>query len=111
MVQVRGRLRLKPDAGWLATQVDALTHAQEDRRPRPWAGSDAPEAFIESQLRGILGLEIEVAEIRGKWKMSQNRLAQDADGAARGLADPNDPHHDPDVAAIVAERLRARVEP
>lgn len=36
---------------------------------------------------------------------------QDADGAARGLADPNDPNHDPDVAAIVAERLRARVEP
>jgi transcriptional regulator len=111
MVQVRGRIGLKPEAGWLAAQVDALTHAQEDRRPRPWAVSDAPEAFIESQLRGIVGLEIEITEIRGKWKMSQNRTPEDAAGVVRGLADPADPHHDPDVAAIVAERLRAREEP
>ena len=91
--------------------VAALTEAQESRRPVPWAPSDAPDDYINAMLRGIVGLEIEITEIRGKWKMSQNRLAQDADGAARGLADPDDPHHDPDVAAIVAERLRARVEP
>ncbi|MCA3713450.1 MAG: FMN-binding negative transcriptional regulator, partial [Phenylobacterium sp.] len=46
MVQVRGRIGLKPGADWLAAQVDALTRAQEDRRPRPWAVSDAPPAFI-----------------------------------------------------------------
>ena len=111
MVQVRGVPTLRPERDWLAAHVAALTAAQESRRPAPWAPSDAPADYIESMLRGIVGLEIEITEIRGKWKMSQNRLAQDADGAARGLADPNDPHHDPDVAAIVAERLRARVEP
>ena len=111
MVQVRGRVRLRPDAGWLAAQVDALTQAQEDRRPRPWAVSDAPPAFIESQLRGIVGLEIEITEIRGKWKMSQNRPLPDMAGVARGLADPDDPHHDPAAAAIVAARLAAREDP
>jgi transcriptional regulator len=111
MVQVRGIPTLRPERDWLAAHVAALTAAQESRRPAPWAPSDAPADYIDSMLRGIVGLEIEITEIRGKWKMSQNRLAQDADGAARGLADPNDPHHDPDVAAIVAERLRARVEP
>ena len=111
MVQVRGIPSLRPERDWLAAHVAALTAAQEFRRPAPWAPSDAPADYIDSMLRGIVGLEIEITEIRGKWKMSQNRLAQDADGAARGLADPDDPHHDPDVAAIVAERLRARVEP
>lgn len=111
MVQVRGIPTLRPERDWLAAHVAALTAAQESRRPAPWAPSDAPADYIDSMLRGIVGLEIEITEIRGKWKMSQNRLARDADGAARGLADPNDPHHDPDVAAIVAERLRARVEP
>lgn len=111
MVQVRGIPTLRPERDWLAAHVDALTAAQEFRRPAPWAPSDAPADYIDSMLRGIVGLEIEITEIRGKWKMSQNRLAQDADGAARGLGDPDDPHHDPDVAAIVAERLRARVEP
>ena len=111
MVQVRGIPTLRPERDWLAAHVAALTAAQESRRPAPWAPSDAPADYIDSMLRGIVGLEIEITEIRGKWKMSQNRLAQDADGAARGLADPDDPHHDPHVAAIVAERLRARVEP
>lgn len=111
MVQVRGRVGLKPGADWLAAQVDALTRAQEDRRPRPWTVSDAPPAFIESQLRGIIGLEIGITEIRGKWKMSQNRPLPDMAGVARGLADPADPHHDPAAAALVAERLAAREAP
>ncbi|AWM76688.1 FMN-binding negative transcriptional regulator [Phenylobacterium parvum] len=111
MVQVRGVPTLRPERDWLAAHVAALTAAQESRRPAPWAPSDAPADYIESMLRGIVGLEIEITEIRGKWKMSQNRLAQDADGAARGLADPEDPHHDPDVAALVAGRLAARERP
>ncbi|MFM8940027.1 MAG: FMN-binding negative transcriptional regulator [Phenylobacterium sp.] len=111
MVQVRGVPTLRPDREWLAAHVAALTATQESRRPAPWAPSDAPADYIESMLGGIVGLEIEITEIRGKWKMRQNRLAQDADGAARGLADPADPHHDPEVAALVAARLAAREEP
>ena len=77
----------------------------------PWAVSDAPPAFIKGQLRGILGLEIEITDMRGKWKMSQNRPLPDMAGVAHGLADPSDPHHDPAAAALVAELLAARGEP
>jgi transcriptional regulator len=111
MVQVRGIPTLRPERDWLAAHVAALTAAQESRRPAPWALSDAPADYIDSMLRGIVGLEIEITEIRGKWKMSQNRTEADAAGAVRGLTDPEDPHSDPDVAALVAERLATRGKP
>lgn len=107
-VQVRGRVRLRPNADWLAGQVDALTRAQEDVRPEPWKVSDAPAAYIDAQLRAILGLEIEISEIRGKWKMSQNRRLADMAGVVQGLTDPDDPHFNPAAGALVAERLAAR---
>jgi transcriptional regulator len=76
----------------------------EAPRQKPWQVSDAPHDFIDAQLKAIVGLEIEITSVEGKWKMSQNRTAQDAKGVALGLADPGDPHHNPEVAAIVASR-------
>ena len=111
MVQVRGVPRLRPERDWLAGHVAALTAAQESRRAEPWAPSDAPEDYIDTMLRGIVGLEIEIVEVRGKWKMSQNRTEADAAGAVQGLSDAGDPHGDPEVGALVAERLAARREP
>ena len=46
---------------------------------------DAPETYINSQLKGIVGMEIEIAEIEGKWKVSQNRPENDRTGVADGL--------------------------
>ncbi len=111
MVQVQGRLRLHAGADWLAGQVADLTDAQEAARARPWAASEAPADFLAAQLRAIVGLEVEITRIRGKWKMSQNRPLADMAGVAHGLADPQDPHHDPAAAALVAERLAARQRP
>lgn len=85
-VQVRGKLQVKDDAGWLASQIAALTHQMEGRRPKPWAVSDAPADYIESQIKGIVGLEIEITEIEGKWKVSQNRSVADRHGVAQALA-------------------------
>ena len=56
----------------------------------PWAVTDAPESFIASQLRGIVGLEIPVAHVLGKWKASQNRPAADVDGVVAGLRSTGD---------------------
>jgi transcriptional regulator len=111
MLQARGSLRLRPDREWLAAHVADLSAAQESRRPAPWAVSDAPGDYIEAMLRGIVGLEIEITEIRGKWKMSQNRKLEDMAGVVHGLTDPADPHFNPAAGAIVAERLAARKEP
>lgn len=89
MVQVRGVARVQEDASWLSAQIEALTKAHEDSRDKPWAVSDAPRPFIESQLKGIVGVEIEIASIDGKWKVSQNRNEADRRGVADGLASEN----------------------
>ena len=99
-VQARGRPRAIADAAWLRRQVDDLTAAREGGRPEPWAVSDAPEPFVAAQLRAIVGIEIALTAIAGKWKMSQNRTAEDRAGVVRGLAAEGIA----EVAALVAER-------
>jgi transcriptional regulator len=51
----------------------------------PWSVTDAPEAFVKAQLKGIVGLRLPITRIEGKRKMSQNRNADDRDGVAEGL--------------------------
>ncbi|MGD9913731.1 MAG: FMN-binding negative transcriptional regulator [Rhizobiaceae bacterium] len=85
VVQAGGMVRLIDDRGWLAGQVAELTNVHESGRERPWQVSDAPDAFIEAQLKGIVGMEIELTDIAGKWKVSQNRPVPDRVGVAEGL--------------------------
>jgi len=85
MVQARGRPRVIEDVVWLRTQIEALTRSQEGARPAPWAVGDAPEAFIDAQVKAIVGVEIEIVDIAGKWKASQNRPAADRAGVTAGL--------------------------
>ncbi|NHF74016.1 FMN-binding negative transcriptional regulator [Paracoccus xiamenensis] len=85
MVQVRGTPRLTADADWLRVQIDALTQQMEETRPEPWQVSDAPEKYINAQLRGIVGVEIDITDMRGKWKAGQNRGPADREGVARAL--------------------------
>jgi transcriptional regulator len=84
MVQAKGRAKVMDDA-WLSQQVEELTQALEQRREQPWAVGDAPADFIAMQRRAIVGLEIEILDIRGKWKTSQNRNAADRAGVISGL--------------------------
>jgi len=98
MVQVRGVAKVHDDVQWLEAQVAALTYSHEAKRASPWAVSDAPAPYIQSQLRGIVGVEITIASIEGKWKMSQNRPEADRRGVADGLEQS-------DVAALVRSRI------
>ena len=84
MVQTKGRAKVMDDA-WLARQIEELTLALESRRDKPWAVGDAPADFIAMQRRAIVGIEIEIVDIRGKWKASQNRNAADREGVVSGL--------------------------
>lgn len=86
VVQVRGRPRVVDDTDWLRDQVERLTRAHEDGRAAPWSVDDAPGPFIASQLKGIVGIEIPIERIEGKWKVSQNRSEADRAGVAVGLA-------------------------
>ncbi|WP_322418941.1 FMN-binding negative transcriptional regulator [Mesorhizobium huakuii] len=85
IVQVRGTAKVIDDQEWLARQIGDLTASQEGTREAPWAVADAPPPFIQSQIKGIIGLEIEISEIHGKWKVSQNRPVADRAGVAQGL--------------------------
>ena len=85
MVQARGRLRAVDDRDWLRGFVERLTERNEATRPAPWQVGDAPADFVAAQLRAIVGIEIELSSLVGKWKTSQNRSAADREGVAKGL--------------------------
>jgi transcriptional regulator len=87
MVQASGVLRAVDDAPWLRALVGRLTDHHEAAQPAPWQVSDAPDDFVQQLLRAIVGIEIELTSLTGKWKTSQNRSAADREGVARGLAD------------------------
>lgn len=103
MVQCRGTPRVLHDAAWLHRQIADLTDVHEGGRGRrrPWAVTDAPAEFIDAQVQAIVGLEIPIRWIEGKFKLSQNRPAPDQVGVVEGMSDPDDPHHNPAVAALV----------
>jgi transcriptional regulator len=90
MVQVRGIARTIDDAQWLRDHVTRLTRTHEESQSQPWAVSDAPPAFIDALLSGIVGIEVEIQGIEGKWKVSQNRSAEDREGVVTGLVSKGD---------------------
>ena len=105
MVQARGRLRAIDDKAWLRAFVTRLTDHHEGRRAAPWAVSDAPADFIETMLGAIVGIEIELSALAGKWKVSQNRSAADRAGVVEGLRKEGG---DAALAAAVAALDRSR---
>jgi transcriptional regulator len=96
MVQARGTLRAVDDAPWLRALVGRLTDHHEAAQARPWSVGDAPEDYVQQMLRAIVGIEIALASLLGKWKVSQNRGAADRDGVAAGIAATH-----PQMAALV----------
>jgi transcriptional regulator len=84
IVQARGHPRLLDDPA-LRRQLDAITGHQENARSQPWAVDDAPSDFIAAQQRAIVGVEIPISHLEGKWKVSQNRSAADRGGVVAGL--------------------------
>jgi transcriptional regulator len=86
MVQGRGALRALDDAAWVRAFVERLTERHESTQPAPWAVSDAPEDYLRQMVGAIVGIEIELTALVGKWKVSQNRSKADREGVAAGLA-------------------------
>jgi len=90
VVHVHGSLRVYEDAEWLRRLVTRLTESQESPREKPWHVTDAPEDYIDTMLKAIVGIEIPVQRMQGKWKMSQNRLPQDRNGVIKSLQSQGD---------------------
>jgi transcriptional regulator len=97
VVHAHGVLRAIEDQAWILALLGRLTAHHESERAAPWAVRDAPAEFIDTLLEAIVGIEIPIGRLQGKWKLSQNRPPADraAVAADTGAA----------LAALMAERL------
>jgi transcriptional regulator len=102
-VHAYGTLRFVSDPSALRRHLEALTSHHEATREQPWSVNDAPASYIERQMGAIVGVEIEITRLEGKWKMSQNRAAADIDGVIAGLEASDDARK-----RAVADVVRAR---
>ncbi len=102
-VHVYGTLRAIEDTDWLLDHLRALTDRHETIVRQPWSVDDAPPEFIANLTRAIVGLELPVARVEGKWKVSQNRNEVDATGVMDGLDTVGTP-----ASAAMRELVRAR---
>ena len=90
MVQARGLAKLQDQSQWLADQIKILTAAREASRAEPWAVTDAPRDYIETQLKNIVGIEIEITALEGKWKVSQNQPETNRRSVVAGFSGDED---------------------
>ncbi len=104
-IHAYGPLTFYEDADRLLALVTQLTETHEAGRDQPWAVSDAPKDFIAGMLKAIVGFELPIARLEGKWKMSQNRPAADRAGVVAGLTREGGP-----TEAAVADIVVARSE-
>lgn len=99
VVHARGKLHFKHDAKWKLCHLKSMTDQMEEGRVDPWSVSDAPADYLARQLKGLYGLEFEITELVGKWKMSQNRQNIDKAAVVDGL------HGDGDQAALATAAI------
>lgn len=103
-VHLSGPLIVRDDPDWLRMAVTELTDRHEQVRDDPWAVTDAPADYVDSLLKGIMGVEMRVESVEGKAKLSQNRSVADRRGVIAGLAGEPYPRAD-EVAAAMGRHL------
>ena len=104
VVHVHGVLRFVDDPAWVRAHVDALTREHESRRDPPWAVTDAPAGFVEKLVAAVVGIEISITQLVGKWKVSQNRSIADRVGVVDALEREAAPSGTA-IAALIRETL------
>lgn len=108
VVHAYGVLRVVDNASWLRTQLDALTDHNEASFPEPWAVSDAPADHIERIMAAIVGVEMVITKLLGKWKVSQNQPTQNQIGVISGLKASGLAESEAMVALVEARAKNAR---
>jgi len=91
VVHAYGVLRIVDDAAWVRIQLEALTQQHEANLPHPWAVSDAPEEFTEKLTGMVVGIEMAITRLSGKWKVSQNQPLENQYSVIDGLKENNQP--------------------
>ncbi|HKT29016.1 FMN-binding negative transcriptional regulator [Dyella sp.] len=109
VIHVHGRLRVVEDQAWLRQLLERLTDRHEASQPKPWHVSDAPEDHIEKMLRLIVGIDIAIDGIEGKFKLSQNHPDANRAGVLKGLAERNG-RRDAELAELMQHTEERRHE-
>ena len=102
VIHAYGELVVHDDEKWVRGVVGRLTKAMESMQPVPWKMADAPPEYVRGMLANIVGIEIQVSRLIGKWKVSQNRSDADRAGAVAGLRATGDP-----ADAAMADLIKA----
>lgn len=103
VVHACGTPRFIEDPAWLMAHLERLTNRHEAERPLPWKVSDAPADYVAGLMKGIVGFELPIARLSGKWKVSQNRSTADRNGVSAGLRAAADP-----ASAAMADLVEGR---
>lgn len=106
VVHAYGQARAIEDAGWLLEHVSELTATHEAGQALPWHVTDAPKEYVDQMLGRIVGIEMPIARIQGKWKISQNRKIGDRLGVAAGL-ETRGTERSRAMAELVLQHVRA----
>jgi transcriptional regulator len=85
VVHAHGPLRIVEDADWLRAQLAALTATHEAPQTQPWSMDEAPPDYIDTLMKAIVGIEIPIVRLEGKWKLSQNQPEQNRKGVIAGM--------------------------
>ena len=107
VVHAHGTLRVIEDRDWLLAFLERLTTRHEADQPQPWQVGDAPPAYIDKLLKAIVGIEIPLARLEGKWKMEQKNSLQDRTRVASELSRDSMPEPARQLAALMAKSLSA----
>jgi transcriptional regulator len=95
-----GTMRVIDDPAWLRTLLEALTDHNEKKFSKPWQVADAPLEYTSKLIESIVGIEIEITKLTGKWKVSQNQPPQNQAGVISGLEASDQPDA-PSMANLV----------
>ncbi|EIC30323.1 FMN-binding negative transcriptional regulator [Methylomicrobium album] len=108
VVHAYGVLRIVDNASWLRAQLNALTDHNEASFPERWAVSDAPPDYIEKIMAAIVGVEMVITKLLGKWKVSQNQPTQNQASVISGLRASGLPESEAMVALVESGTKNAR---
>lgn len=91
-VHVKGYISFIHDNAWNLNLLDSLTTHHEAQQPQPWSIEDAPKEYIDKMLPAIVGIEVDITSIVGKWKVSQNQVEINKQGIYSALSDDTESH-------------------
>ena len=107
VVHAHGTLRVIEERDWLLDFLQRLTNRHEADQPQPWQVGDAPPAYIDKLLKAIVGIEIPLARLEGKWKMEQKNSLQDRTRVASELSRDSMPGPARQMGELIAASLTA----